>query len=282
MDTSIVIKSKAVITHTFDEISEKVEKKLKELNIDNLVATDETVKSLKKLRAELNKDKKEHEDAIKEISKKILEPFTEIKAISDSKIITLFDSSIETLDKKISFVVDEQKKEKKSKIEAYFEELKQSKGFDWLKFENLKMDIILSKTDKYYKDQCRDFITNIENDIAVIKSMVNEIELLAEYKTNFNLSLTIKTVNERKQREQKEQVVSGSGELRPNTGFGWPPYKPKDTHAETEEKQTEQVLGPPKEVETFVYAFEVEATEEQANSLKNFLINSNITYKNLD
>ena len=60
--SEIKLKVLPVIEHDLVKVGNLVDKRLAQLNVANLVATDETIQSLKTLRADLNKELKEYEE----------------------------------------------------------------------------------------------------------------------------------------------------------------------------------------------------------------------------
>ena len=70
-----------VIQHKLVEVGKEVKRRIEELNLPNLIATEDTIQSLKTLRADLNKEAKEFEDSRKMIKTKINEPYDEFEQV---------------------------------------------------------------------------------------------------------------------------------------------------------------------------------------------------------
>lgn len=205
MEKNIKLVQSPIITHKLQEVGKAVSKRIEELELDKQVATIETVKSLKELRAELNKELTDFETQRKFIKEGVNNPYLEFETVYKTEISEKYKSAIDTLKDKISSVEINIKTEKKNSIEAYFNELCVSENIDFIKFEKLGIDINLSTTEKKYKEQLNDYITKVVDDLNLIKSTDFEAEILTEYKSSLNVSSAITTVKTRKENEKKEE-----------------------------------------------------------------------------
>jgi hypothetical protein len=202
-----------VITHKMQEVGRNVAKRLEALNIDNLVATIDTVKSLKELRADLNKELKEFEDQRKFIKNGVMNPYNEFDTIYKVEISERYDSAIDKLKTKITDVEMKIKDEKKIEIINYLDELLSSEKIDFLNFAKLGLEINLTTTIKNYKEQCNAFVMKVVDDMNLIKSLDHQAEIMAEYKSTLNASKAIQDVRDRKERERLEQERIKQAEL---------------------------------------------------------------------
>lgn len=203
-ENQIVLKQAPEISHQLSKIGAEVDAKIKELNLDKLVANEDTVKSLKQTRAELNKDLKEYEEQRKTIKAAVNAPFIEFENLYKIEISDKFNAAVETLKDKIAAFENKVKDEKKANVETYFKELCIASKIDFLTFENVGLEINLSTTEKKYKEQCNEFVTRVVDDLALIASMENEAAILTEYKTTLNASAAITTVNARVEQQKVE------------------------------------------------------------------------------
>lgn len=195
-----------IIQHKLQEFGKSVSKRIEELELDKQIATVETVKSLKDLRAELNKELADLENQRKFIKESINNPYLEFENVYKTEISEKYKSAIDTLKYKIDFVETKVKSEKKQSIETYFNELCIAESIDFIKFDKLGIDINLSTTEKKYKEQVYDYISKIVDDLQLIKSTDFEAEILTEYKLTLNVSNAITTVKTRKENEAKEKA----------------------------------------------------------------------------
>lgn len=194
-----------VIEHKLKEAGKKVSERLAALNIDGQVATIDTVKALKKLRAELNKESGKLKDQLKEVDKEVSAPMAALKELFKSEITDKYAKADDTLKIGIATVENKVKDEKEANLKVYFIELCQSEDIDFITFDKLNIEVNLSTSEKKYKEQINEFVQKACSDIDLIKTMQHEAEIMAEYKRTLNASKAIQDVKERKEAEEKEK-----------------------------------------------------------------------------
>lgn len=194
-----------VIHHQLVEMGAKVTKRIEELNIEKQLATDETVKTLKRIRAELNKEAREFEDQRKIIKNLVLNPYDQFEEVYKEEIINKYKEADKTLKTKINEFEMSIKREKRGNVIAYFEEIRDFEELDWLKFEQLQIDINLSTSEKKYKEQVLEKVKQVLDDLELINTDKYAAEILVEYKPTLNASNSIKLVRDRKQKEKEEK-----------------------------------------------------------------------------
>lgn len=200
---NIVLVQEPVIRHRLIEIGRNVTSRLNELNVDKLVATNETIKSLKQLRAELNNEFKEFESQRKSLKEAVAAPYLEFETTYKEEITEKFKSAVDVLKNKISDFENKVKTEKKEVIENYFKELCLDTKIDFLKFSDTGIDINLSTSEKKYKEACSDFVSRVADDVMLIEGTEYPAEIMVQYKTNgYNASKAITEVNNRKEEER--------------------------------------------------------------------------------
>lgn len=202
--SSIELVQNPIIKQNLVETGKSVTKRLKDLNIDNQVATIDTVKSLKDLRVDLNKELADFEAQRKFIKESVLSPYNEFEALYKTEISEKYKSAIDTLKDKIALVEDQIKKDKKISVMAYFDELCLSEKIEFLTFENVGLEINLSTTEKAYKEKCNEYVQRVVDDLALIDTQECKAEIIVEYRTTLNASRAIKTVQDRKEKERIE------------------------------------------------------------------------------
>lgn len=193
-----------VITHSLVSMGASVTERLQSLNIENQIATEDTIKTLKEIRAELNKESKEFESQRKSVKDAIMNPYNEFESTYKKEIIEKYKYADELLKTKINDFEMKVKQEKKEKLISYFNELIEIEQVDWLTFERLGIDITLSTSDKKYKEQILLFVQKVVDDLELIKTDTYSAEILVEFKKNLNCSQAIKSVRDRKQAEKEE------------------------------------------------------------------------------
>jgi len=192
------------IVHRLQEAGARVTARLNELGVDTLVATEDTVKALKELRAELNKELTDYEAQRKWVKEGVLNPYNEFEALYKAEISEKYKGAIDTLKTKIETVESKVKAEKRDRIKLYFDELCTAEGLDFVPFDKAVPEVNLSTSEKKYKEQCAEFITKVQDDLNLIRTEEFQVEILAEYKKSLNSALAITTVRQRKEAEKAE------------------------------------------------------------------------------
>lgn len=204
MKNQITLVQSPVIVHKLQEAGREVSKRINDLELDKQIATIDTVKSLKDLRAELNKELADFETQRKFIKEGVNNPYLEFENTYKVEISEKYKDAIELLKDKIAFVENDIKSKKKESLEMYFKELCVSEKIDFVAMHQLGIEVNLSTTEKKYKEQINDYITKVVDDLNLIKSTDFEAEILTEYKTTLNASKAITAVKDRKEREKAE------------------------------------------------------------------------------
>lgn len=193
-----------VIQHALAVVGQSVTDRIKELNLEKQVATEDTIQTIKSLRAELNKELTTYEDQRKAVKKAVNDPYTEFEDTYKSEIAEKYKSAIDLLKDKISAFEDKIKADKKIAVMEYFVELCLSKNIDFLNFDHTGLKIDLSTSEKKYKEQCNDFVQKVRDDLDLIDTQDFKSEILVEYKQTLNASRAIKTIQDRKEAERIE------------------------------------------------------------------------------
>jgi len=204
MGTLIEIKQLPIFKHSLKEEGQKVRDRIASLELEKQVFTEDTVKALKKLRAELNAEKKELDTFVKEILTNAKQPISDFESEYKTEISTPYSDAETLLKDNIAIVENRVKESKKKEVVDYFNELVASEKIDFIDFEKLKIDVNLSTTVKKYKEQVNEFVTKVNDDLALIKATDYEAETMTEYKASLNVSLAITTVKTRKENEKIE------------------------------------------------------------------------------
>lgn len=204
MENQITLVQSPVIVHKLQDAGREVSKRINDLELENQVATVDTVKALKELRAELNKELADFETQRKLIKEGVNNPYLAFENTYKVEISEKYKDAIELLKDKIAFVENDIKSKKKESLEMYFKELCVSEKIDFVAMHQLGIEVNLSTTEKKYKEQINDYITKVVDDLNLIKSTDFEAEILTEYKTTLNASKAITAVKDRKEREKAE------------------------------------------------------------------------------
>lgn len=207
----IVVKQLPVIEEQLKTIKADIEHKVS--GVLALECTEGTVKAIKVLRADLNKDFKGLEKRRKLVKSKILEPYEAFEAVYKECVTEIFKGADTELKKRIDEVENNLKFEKRKEIEDYFNEYAASKNIDFVGFFDAHINVTMSASKKSLQEQVKAFIDRICDDLALIDTQEHKEEILVEYKNTLNASASITTVvarhkaiaDERARAEQAEQ-----------------------------------------------------------------------------
>lgn len=243
----------------------------------SLVCTEDTVKTVKQARAELNNELKGWEEKRKEVKKAVMSPYEQFETVYKDCITDVFKKADNELKNKISAVESELKEKKAAEVKAYFTEYAESANVDFVTFEQVGINVTLSASLKSLKEQAKAFIDKVNDDLTLIATQEYKTEILVEYKRTLNVSAAITSVvnrykaieeekareAERQQREQAAQAVESKvEEIAP------PVVEPAITAPTVEEADPVLTL-----------AFKVTAPKSKLRELKAFLENGGYDYE---
>ncbi len=276
----IIVKQLPQIEEHLKERSEEIEEKVK--NAKSLVCTEENVKTIKEVRAELNKEFKEVETQRKMVKEQILAPYTQFEEIYKTYISDKYKSADIDLKNKIDTVENELKKQKEQEIKDYFEEYKKANDIDFITYEQAKINVTLSASKKSLKEQAKAFIDKIVDDLRLIETQEHKAEILVEYKNDLNVSKAITTVTNRFKAiegEKKRQEELKQKQLEEA-------QKVAEESIQAQTKATKRALDRFSCSKSFVIVpekkkvkCEINLYPEQLEELRKFLNNLNIEYK---
>lgn len=255
----IEVKQIPIIEEQLKLVSVEIDKKVK--NATNLICNEETVKTIKEVRAELNKVLKEFEAKRKEVKEQVLKPYNDFEDIYKQYISDKFRNADLILKGRIEVVENELKSKKEKEVVDYFEEYKLANDIDFITYEQAKINVTLSASMKSLKEQAKEFIDKIVDDLKLIDTQELKAEILVEYKETLNVSNAITTVTNRFKAIEEEKNKQ---------------EKIEETEIVQETKQ-EEVLTKPEEILTL--NFTVKATLTKLKELKQFLENGGYDYE---
>lgn len=263
----------------------EIEERLQEIKVDvtervnnamSLVCTEETIQTVKQIRADLNREFKGWEEKRKEVKKEVMTPYDNFEAVYKDCITDIYKRGDADLKCKIANLENEMKAQKTAEVRAYFDEYLASKNIDFITYENADINVTLSASMKSLKEKAKAFIDRVCDDLNLIDTQEHKEEILYEYKRFFNVSSAITTVQmrhkaleeerareaERKAKEEAEKVAA----------------EKVATVVETLTPPT--VVDEPIEKEPIVpVKLIVRGTKKQLKALKEFLINNNYDFE---
>ena len=173
----------------------------------SIVCTEESLKTVKEMRAALRKEHDMLESKRKEVKRAILEPYNVFEASYKENVDSVFTRADAILKKRIDAIEDSIKANKKIEIEKYFDEYRESLGIpaDIVSYAKANISITLSASKKSLKEQAKNFLDRIKADIDAIALQDHADEIMSEFRTSLNASTAISTVALRHQRIEEER-----------------------------------------------------------------------------
>lgn len=293
MQDLIVVKQLPQIEEHLKELSLDVDKKVE--NAKNLICTEENVVTIKQIRASLNKEFKEVENQRKIVKEQILAPYMQFEEIYKMYISDKYKSADNDLKAKIDSTENELKNIKEQEIKDYFEEYKKANNIDFVTYSQARINVTLSASRKSLKEQAKQFIDKIVDDLKLIDTQEHKTEILVEYKQSLNVSQAITSVTnrfkaieeEKKRQEELKRKQLEEGQRRADesiraqteaTRQALENFIPK-----TEERVEETILQAPviekKQEEILTLRFTVRGTRTKLKELKQFLESGGYDYE---
>lgn len=277
MNDLIIIKQLPIIEERLKQTKEEISKKVE--NALSLECVENTVKTVKTLRANLNKEFKDFEDKRKDVKSKILSPYEQFEAIYKECVSNIFEKADEELKCKIDKVESGLKQKKRDEVCAYFNEYLQSNGIDFITFENANINVTLTASIKSLKEQSKAFIDRICDDLALIDTQTHKAEILIEYKRSLNASAAITTVTARhkaiedEQRRSEQQAQISINEEQAIGKVDAVLAAPREIKPETtvDSGHTSELI--------YKLTFSVWGTKEKLQDVKQFLIDGGYRYE---
>ena len=293
MQDLIVVKQLPQIEEHLKELSLEVEQKVE--NAKSLVCTEENVTTIKQIRASLNKEFKEVENQRKIVKEQILAPYMQFEEIYKMYISDKYKSADNDLKEKIDSTENELKNIKEQEIKDYFEEYKKANNIDFVTYSQARINVTLSASRKSLKEQAKQFIDKIVDDLKLIDTQEHKTEILVEYKQSLNVSQAITSVTnrfkaieeekkkrqeelKRKQLEEAQRRADESIRVQTEaTRQALENFIPKTE--EVEETILQAPVIEEKQEEILTLRFTVKGTRTKLRELKQFLENGGYDYE---
>lgn len=278
----IVIKQLPIIEESLHQLKDDISKEVNRALL--LAVTEDTVKDVKKVRADLNAKFKELETLRKEVKKRILAPYEQFELTYKSCVTDVFQPADRVLSDKINSVENGLKDAKREKIKRYYYEYAASVFLlDWVPFEECGIKITLSDSETSLKKWVKTYLDGIRSDLDAIKGMEYPEEILSEYRRTQKLSSSIQNVTDwharveaekaRRAQEEAERARIEEAEAKVAEAVE-KPTAPQEMPpevicaAEPEKKQEEEIF----------VEFRVYGTIEMLKALKKFLVDGGYKY----
>nr|DAF46587.1 MAG TPA: Protein of unknown function (DUF1351) [Siphoviridae sp. ctqwY3] len=275
----IVVKQLPIIEEQLKGLSVVIDEKV--ANALSLVVNDDTVKEVKTVRADLNKDFKVLEDQRKMVKEKVLKPYQEFEDIYKTYVSEKFKKANSELKDKIDEVEAEQKRIKAEEVSEYYTEYAVSQDLEWictdLYYNMANINVTLSASMKSLKEQAKAFIDKVKDDLALIDTQEHKVEILVEYKRSLNVSNAITTITDRFQKEEDEKKRLEELKAR------------QEEQAKVVEKveavatpvMAPVVETPQEKVKLYNMSFKVVGTLEELKGVKEYLEKAGVKYERI-
>ena len=243
------------------EIGTNLDKRLTVMNLDNLVVNEDNVKEIKELRATLNKESKEYEEARKLVKKAVNDPYTQFELAYKEQIGDKYKNADTTLKTAIDEIENGLKQDKEDELRKFVAEWLEEENIDWLTFERIGLNITLSASMKSLKEEALGFISKVKNELKLIDTQEHKERIIVRYKQTLEVAGAISSVLEEVKQEEemkaREVVI--------------------ETPIETPVVQKVEKLEAPKEVVTVT--FRVSGTKEEVIKVREFMKEEGIKYE---
>lgn len=279
MDGQIItIKQLPIIEERLQLIKAEIDAKTQHVLV--LDCNDATVKAIKSLRADLNKDFSELEEKRKEVKRAVMSPYERFEEVYTECVTNIYKQTDAILKGRIAIVENAIKANKEKEIRAYYDEYAESLGIDFVPYDKSGITVTLSASTKKLKEQAAAYLDRIADELKLIGTQPQDLqpEILVEYKRTVNVAYSIQTVIERKKaieeeaeraRQQAEQqTIYEAAEAR------------VDEAVESYGEEHQEAVAPPTVAEAqeqpeklYRVAFAVYGSFEGVKLVKNFLAN---------
>lgn len=147
----IVVEQLPVITERLKMVAAEIDQRT--ADVLSMVFTEETVKTAKKLRADLNKEHAALESQRKTVKSAIMAPYDAFETVFKQQISDKYKAADAHLKQHIDTVERELKQRKTDDLKLYFDEYCLSRGIDFVSMETWNPNVTLSVSLKKLKEE---------------------------------------------------------------------------------------------------------------------------------
>lgn len=284
----ITIKQLPIIEERLQLIKAEIDAKTQ--HVLALDCNDATVKAIKSLRADLNKDFSELEEKRKEVKRAVMSPYERFEEVYTECVTNIYKQTDAILKGRIAIVENAIKANKEKEIRAYYDEYAESLGIDFVPYEKSGITVTLSASTKKLKEQAAAYLDRIADELKLIGTQPQELqpEILVEYKRTVNVAYSIQTVIERKKAIEEEEEAERARQQAEQQTIYEAAEARVDEAVESYGEEQQEAIAPPTVAEIqeqpaklYRVAFAVNGTLEEIKALKNFLVNGGYKYEQL-
>ena len=208
----IVVKQLPVIEERLREKAEEIQERTR--FACSMVCTQDTLLAVKKIRADLNKEFAQYEEARKGVKRQVMEPYEKFEATYKECITGPYAEADKKLKAMVESVEYHLRDKKEKELRRYYKEHLEASGLDpadWA-FERTGITVLRSRSDKSLRSEIRKWVDARAEDISSIRTMPDADEVMVEYKRCINLSQAVVTVSARHAAQEAERVAREQAE----------------------------------------------------------------------
>lgn len=202
------------IKENLRSLRERWEQKAKDAA--SLVCTDESVQSVKAMRAEMRKEFDEADRQRKEAKDRYMAAWNEVESTWKECVSEPFKSADASYKATIDGFESTLKTELREKLAAYFSELCAAEKIDFLTFDRalqkggIKINLTdaKAKTPRKLQDALAAMTAQIATDMERISRMEDAAEIMTEYKRTLDFGAAVDTVHSRKRAIEAEREAA--------------------------------------------------------------------------
>lgn len=173
----------------------------------SLICTEDTVKVVKKTRADLNNQFAALEEQRKQVKAAVLGPYEQFLQVYDKCVSSKFKLADTNLKHKIDEVEDVLRDQKEANVREYYIEKAASLHISAtdIPFERACIKITLSASEKSLREACDAFLNRIASDLAMIEQQEFKDEILVAFRRTLSGSDAVTTVLSYHRQIEEEQ-----------------------------------------------------------------------------
>ena len=163
-----------------------------------LEVSGDNLTTVKKARAELNKDFTFLEQRRKIVKNIVQQPYADFESAYKTCVTETYKSADQKLGERVKAFEDAEKAGKRNELLKYFDELCAAHGIDFVALDDVPgLNVTKSATLKSLCRLCDGYINGIMEALEAVSAMEHSTEILVEFKNHKNLSKAIADVTRR-------------------------------------------------------------------------------------
>ena len=205
IDQLVKVKQLPVIAQELATVKGEIDARVE--YVKTLKVNDKNFKFVKSELADIRKLFNALESKRKSVKKQILQPYEEFEPLYNELAKTPLQDAISYLDEQVKTQTKVLIDEKADKAREYYKGVCENLGINFVKFEQIGLNITLSVTHKKLCEQISAFFEKVTEELKLIDTQgEHKAEILVEYKKTLNVAQSITKVSERYKAIAEEQA----------------------------------------------------------------------------